>query len=114
VHLVPEFREHCCLVPRSRTDVQHALVALERQRLADPGDHVRLGDRLAEPDRQGRVVVGAVANLLGDEKLARHSLHRLEHSLVDDVAAAQLSVDHSEPLVDSVRPHGRAPRRGGA
>ena len=67
---------------------------MQRERLADPRDHVRLRDRLAAADRQRGVVVGAVAQRLGDEELARHAFHRGEHALVRDVAATQLPLDH--------------------
>ena len=93
-HLASELREHRSLVPRAGADVEHLLTAPERERLADPRDHVGLRDRLAVADRQRGVVVGAIAEALRDEQLARHALHRTEDALVAHVAATQLPLDH--------------------
>jgi hypothetical protein len=79
-------------------DVEDALGAAKRERLADHRDHVRLRDRLAVADRQRRVVIGTRSQPLGDEELARDTLHRREHALVGDVARAQLRLDHQLPL----------------
>ena len=78
-------------VPISST----TLVALQTERLADGRHHPGLGDGLLVADGEGRVVVGAVANLLRHEPLARHSRHRGEHALVADAAMAQLALHHA-------------------
>ena len=36
---------------------------------------------------------------LTDEQLTRHLAHRLEHALIDDVAPAQLLVDHAAAVM---------------
>ena len=59
VHLGRELGEHRRLVAGARADVEHPLVAAQRERLADARDHVRLRDRLLAADRQRGVVVGA-------------------------------------------------------
>ena len=71
---------------------------MSAEELADPGDHVRLRDRLVVADRQRGVGVRPRPLLVGDEELPRHAFHRGEHALVDDVPCAQLVVDHAEPL----------------
>ena len=92
--LAAELREHRRLVAGAGADVEHALAAAQRELRADARDHVRLRDRLVAADRQRGVVVGAAAQLLGHEELARHARHRLEHALVVDAARAQLALDH--------------------
>ena len=121
VHLAGELGEHGRLVARAGADVEHALAALQRERLADPGDHVGLRDRLARADRQRRVLVRAPALLGRDEELARHLGHRREHALVHDVAAAELLVHHPAagyrrrfmPRAERRRIAAAAPRRSG-
>ena len=110
VHLVRELRQHRGLVPGAGAHVQHFLAPREPERLRDAGDHVRLRDRLPVADRQRRVGVGTVPFALGDEELPRHALHRGEDPLVDDVAPAQLLLDHSTACV-RLSAHGR--RRNG-
>ena len=51
------------------------------------------------------------AMLLRDEELARHALHRREHALVVDAAAAQLVLDHATRSCRSVSRHARARAR---
>ena len=106
VDLCRELGQDRGLVARARADVENALASGQRERLADPRDHVRLGDRLASADRQRSVVVGAIAQLLGHEELTRDSLHRREHALVDNVPGAQLRVNHPAPaLGGGIRRH---------
>ena len=54
-------------VARAGADLEHALVALQVERLEDRGDDPGLGDRLLGADRQRRVGVGELAPALGDE-----------------------------------------------
>jgi uncharacterized protein (TIGR00255 family) len=89
-----ELGKHCGLVAGARSDIEHALRAPERERFADPRDHVRLRDRLAGADRQRRIVVRAVAQVGRHEQLARDTFHRREHAVVRDIAVAQLALHH--------------------
>ena len=89
-----ELRQHRRLVSGPRPDVEDVLVTLEGEGLADLRDHVRLRDRLPASDRQGRIVVRAAAQGLGDEQLSRHGFHGLEDALVGDVPAPELPLDH--------------------
>ena len=61
-------------------------------------------------DRQRGVVVRAVAQLLGDEELPRHALHRGEHALVGDVAARAAA---SRPWRAARRPDASSGGTGG-
>ena len=94
VHLRRELGENGGLVPGAGADVEHALAAGQLQRLADARDHVRLGDRLAPVDRKGGVFVRATPLALANELLAWDGRHCAEHAFVDDVAPAQLRLDH--------------------
>ena len=69
-------RQHGGRVPGAGPDLQHALGALQRQRLADRGHDPGLGDRLAVADRQRGVGVGAPPVALRHEQLARDRRHR--------------------------------------
>jgi hypothetical protein len=93
-----ELGQHGAGVARSGPDFEHALGSLQLERLADRGHHPGLGDRLAVPDREGRVGIGPGTHVLGDEQLPRHLAHRPEHALVLDASPAQLALDHPRPL----------------
>src|SRR6266550_7371648 len=110
VHLVRELSQHSRLVARSAADVEHLLASGQPERLGDPRDHVRLRDRLPVADRKRGVRVSAVLFPIGDEELARHTLHGVQHTLVDNVPRAELVLDHPAPGV-LVSAHGR--RRNG-
>jgi hypothetical protein len=92
------------LVAGPGADVEHELIALQTELLADPRDHVRLRDRLAVPDRERLVRVRRALRLLADEDLPWDRRHRVEQALVSDPAVDELPAD---PL----RPHARHRRR---
>ena len=71
-----EPREHRRVVARAGPDVEHALVAAQREQLAHARDHQRLGDRLPRADRQRDVVPRLLAPACGDEAVARHLADR--------------------------------------
>jgi hypothetical protein len=96
-HARRELVEHGGAVARAGADVEHPLRALQREQRAHRGHDVRLGDRLALPDREGGVVVGVRHVRRRDEGLAGHALHRRQNALVLDPAATQLAVDHPRP-----------------
>ena len=105
VDLGRKLREHGGLVAGPRAHVEDTLVTAQCERLANPGDHVRLGDRLTPADRKGGVVVGAIAQRARNEQLSRHPLHRREDTLVHDVPATELPLDHVPPQLDGLRRH---------
>ena len=84
-----QLRQDGSLVAGAGADVQHALVAGQPQLLAHPGDHRRLGDRGAVPDRECAVLVGPRPQLLRHEELARDAADRRQHALVRDPASPQ-------------------------
>ena len=102
-HALRELGQHRRRVAGTGADFEHLLVTFEPEGLTDRGDHPRLRDGLLVADRQRRVVVGAVANLVGHEVLARHRGHRGEDPLVVDPATAQLTLHHPGALVREVR-----------
>ena len=71
MHLVRELGEYRGLVARSGADVEDALVAAQREQLADQRDHRRLRDRLSAADRKRGVLVRTAAQFLRHEQLAR-------------------------------------------
>ena len=64
--------EHRGVVARAGADVEHALVARQREQLAHAGDDERLRDRLPRADRQRDVVPRLLAQARRDEAVARH------------------------------------------
>ena len=89
--------EHRRLVARAGADVEDALVRREPEQLADRRHHEGLRDRLSASDRESTVLVGEMAKLLGNEALARHPSHRLEHAFVEASATTELVLDHVCP-----------------
>ena len=89
-------------IPRAGADLEHSLVSLESERLADRGDDPRLGDRLAVPDGKRGVVVAPAPLGLRHESLPGHGGHRLEHPLVSDPAPAKLALDHRRALLGEI------------
>ena len=66
-----ERRQHRRLVPAARADFEHlARRAPFDQRLGHPRDDLGLRDRLAVPERQRGVLVGAARQGLVDEQVA--------------------------------------------
>ena len=89
-----EPRQHRGLVTAAGADFEHALDAAEPRDLARERDHVRLRDGLVGADRKRAVVVGMVAQLGGDEAIARHGAHRREHAGILDAAGLELLGHH--------------------
>ena len=78
------------------------------ERLRHRGDDVRLRDRLAEADRQRRVLVGAARERFVDEQVPRHGAHALEHGRVPDAFGFE---PLDEPLPRAGRRHADAVAR---
>ena len=112
VHFGGELGENRRLVAGARADVEHALVALERELLRDQRNDIGLRDGLAGSDRQRRVRVRGLAELLRDEQLARHLVHRREDTLVVNAARTELPLDPAAMQHGPRRP--RSARAGGA
>jgi hypothetical protein len=84
-----EVGEHRRVVAGAGPDVEHVLVAAQREQLAHARDHVGLRDRLARGDRQRRVLPRLGAQVGRDEHVARDRGHRREHALVAHAAREQ-------------------------
>src|SRR5690606_27977266 len=69
---------------RTGPDLQHLFLPGESDRLQVPGLNVRLGDRLATADGKCRVLVGIVPYARGNEKVARHLRHGMQHGEAPD------------------------------
>ncbi len=93
-HVLGQASQEAGRVAGAGADLEHALIALEFERLKDRGDDPGLGDGLLGADRQRRVGVGELSPTLGHEVLPRDRAHRLEHALVLDPPLAQLLLHH--------------------
>jgi hypothetical protein len=114
VHHGAQLGEDGGLVAGARADVEHAVALVHLGGLTDDRDHVRLGDRLAEPDPQGHVEIGAPAIALLDEGLAWNTRHGVEHAPVHNPSRLELLRDHAVSLLVEVRhrcAHARASRQ---
>ena len=87
--------QHRGLVARARTDLEHVRAGRHLERLAHECDHVGLRDRLPLANRQGGVLVGAIAERRLDEKMARHLPHGGEHGRVAEAPRLELLLDHA-------------------
>ena len=94
VDVLRDLREHCRRVARAGADLEHRLAALQQQCFGHQRDDVWLRDRLAFLDRQGRVVVGELAQVRRQECLARHAAHCVEDERGADTAVHDLPVHH--------------------
>src|ERR1035437_1547741 len=85
-----QVREQHGLIPRPRTDLEHALGALQRERLEISRVDRWLADRLRTADRQRRVFVRAMPNARRHEEMARREIQRAQHRHVAHALLAQL------------------------
>ena len=76
---------------------------LELQRLGHVADDVGLRDRLAVADGDGTILVGAAAQIVRHELLARHADQRVEHPSIADAARLDLLGDHPRSRVHGVQ-----------
>src|ERR1019366_3103277 len=102
----------------ARPHLENALSAFQGERLRGEGDDVWLRDRLPFGDRQRRVVVGELRELLGEERFPRDVPERVHDARIGDPAAGELPVDHASAASCEVRRgcsrHGRHSRLGAA
>ena len=94
VDVADDAGQHRGGVPGAGADLEHPGI---RPRL-DGGDHegddIRLRDRLPLLDRQRRVLVGELAQLVGHERLTRHHPHGVEDPFVAHAARGDLMLHH--------------------
>jgi hypothetical protein len=106
VDLVGELRENGRLIAAAGAHLEHARVGPEGRQLAHQRHNERLADRLIVTDRQRTVVVGAVAQRLGNERMSRHTPHRFEHARVADPGRGELLAHHALARCLHVVSHG--------
>ena len=109
-HLFGQRAENGSLIAATGTDFERLAerFATVEQQLDHAGDNERLRNRLAENQRQGRVLVGPVRQRLADEDVPRYGSHGGEDALVADALFAQ-ALDH--PGAGTLRCHAEAARR---
>src|SRR5258708_1676050 len=89
-----ELGQHGRLITRARADLEDLLGPGELEELGHESDDVGLGDRLLLADGERVVAVGAPAQRLLDEEVARDPPHRREHARVGDPAPRELLLHH--------------------
>ena len=118
-HLRAEPGEHGRGVARPGAHLQHRLGSAQLQELGHARHDPGLRDRLARPDGERAVVIGAPPLVLRHEQLARHLGHGRQDSLVVDPAAAELPPHHALARVSgcscgALPVHARSPCRARA
>src|SRR5688500_4263829 len=87
--LCGEMRQKHGLITGSGSHLEHFLMSLELQQLEVSRMDGRLGDRLAVPDRQRRILVRAMPNPRGDEQVARGRFDGAQDREIRDPLLAQ-------------------------
>ncbi len=87
--------QHCARIAGASADLEHAVGRADARAFGHQRDDVGLRDRLAGADRQRPIGVGVAPQGGGDELLARHAPHRVEHARVGDAARFELALDHA-------------------
>ena len=95
-------RQHRRGIAAAGPDLEHAVAGRDLGRGRHQRHDIRLGDGLVFLDRQRHVVIGKFAQVLGDEFLARHAAHRVEHPRIGDAAIGDLPLHHLPPLFGHV------------
>jgi hypothetical protein len=109
IHLVRQLTEHRRLISGSGSDLEHAMIRLDVERLGHERHDVGLGNRLTVTDWQRRVPVGTISIGLGNKQMSRDLEHRLQHSNVADIARSELIADHPLALAVPVAGAGLRP-----
>jgi hypothetical protein len=93
-------------------DLEHLLAARKPKCLGHERNDVWLRDRLRLADRQRRVLVGVLAQVRGQECLARNRVHGLDHERRAHTAGGDVMLDHVAALLRIIG-HGRLPFTAG-
>ena len=78
---------------------------MQAERLNREGDDVRLRDRLSFADRERRVLVGELGEIVGDEVFTRDAPKCVQDLCVGDSPAREVCVDHAYARTSGIR-HG--------
>jgi len=87
-------REDRRLIARARADFQDPQIRRRLQQLGHQRDNVWLRNGLAQPDRQGVVLVGLGSKRLLHEEVPGHDAHGLEHRSIRDAPGLDLFRNH--------------------
>jgi hypothetical protein len=94
-HFAAQIGEHRGVIAGPRADLEHALVAIEAELLAQVGHHVRLRHGLAETDRIRMVGVRLRARVAPDEQMPRHAQHGIDHTRITDAPRVHVLAHHA-------------------
>ena len=97
---IGQLAQHGGGVTRARADLEHAITRTDVGGLGHARHDVGLRHGLAFLDRQRRVLVGELLQGVRQERLARHLLHRRQHTAIGDAAARDLAADHASARID--------------
>ena len=103
VHLLHQLRQDGRLITTSGSYLQHLVArAPVQQRLRHEGDQIGLGDSLAMPDGECRLLVCPAGQRLVHEQMAGNGAHHREYCAVPNAPLAQLL---GQPVTGSLRSH---------
>lgn len=82
-------------VARAGADFEDAVAGVQPQGLNGDAHDVRLGDGLIVTDRQRRVLVRELLELIRKKGVARGVAERLQHARIGDAASGELKFHHA-------------------
>ena len=82
--------------PASGTDLEHAIVGSDVQRLQESALDPRGQHHLPVTDGHRDVGIGEAPVFFGHERVARGALHQVEHGPIEHLPRADLLLDHVE------------------
>ena len=94
-------------IARPCADFEHALLAINVERLKHARDKARFAHRLAAGDRQRQIALSKVGELMRHEHLARDRLDRAQDVGVADALRAQLQQQRGAVFDGGVSGHQR-------
>ena len=98
IDLARDAAQHGGGIARAGAHFEHLVAGIELEQLDHAGDDVGLGDGLPRLDRQRRILIGELRQVLRHERLARHLAHGGEHQRVGDAARLKMPRHHDRPV----------------
>src|SRR5262245_55079804 len=89
-----EFSKYRGLVPGTGSDFEDARLGSHTEQFRHLRDHVRLGDRLTDLDREGTIVIGAIGKRRWNVAMPRHAAHGFQDALVANIPRDELGSHH--------------------
>jgi hypothetical protein len=93
-HLRGKFCKQGSHISRSGSYFQNFVRGSKCESFQHAGDDIGLRDGLTFADGQRMILIGLMPVRFGNELVARHTQHGVEHALVGDSARAKLRFDH--------------------